>query len=108
MMWPECALLGTVSRRPALVLRRCAAGERRTIRPPGVCGKAIVEPGPSPLPAINSVPCVETWCGLPLHFDFGTQLTLVMRTVSTCGLVAVRVLAAGSGAVGPAPPLTLP
>jgi hypothetical protein len=45
---------------------------------------------------------------LPLHFAFGTQLTLVIRTVSTCGLVAVRVLVAGDGAVGPAPPLTLP
>ncbi|HEY1450740.1 MAG TPA: hypothetical protein VGF47_07285 [Solirubrobacteraceae bacterium] len=45
---------------------------------------------------------------MPLHLASGTQLTLVIRTVSTCGLAAVRLLLAGAGAVGPAPPLIVP
>ena len=99
MMCPECAALGTVSTSPAFVLRRCEPGELRPIRAPGECGNAIVMPESSPLPAISSVPCVDTWCGLPLHFACGTQLTLVMRTLVTCGLVAVFVLAAAGAEV---------
>src|SRR5690348_1905302 len=83
MMWPECALLGTVNSSPARVWRRCETGELRTIRPPGVRGNAIVDPAPRPLPAISSV--------------------------STCGLVVVRLFATGfGGAAGLTPPLTPP
>lgn len=107
-MCPERAALGTVNNRPARVLRRCEIGERRTIRPPGVRGNAIVDPAASPLPPICSVPRVETWWGSPLHLALGTQLTLVMRTLSTCGLDVARPLLAGAVATGPAPPLTPP
>ena len=102
-MCPECALLGTVSTSPERVLRRCETGERLTIRPPGVRGKAITDPAASPLPAISSVPRAETWCGLPLHLAAGTQLTLVIRTLVTCRLAApfvAVVLFAGAEATG--------
>ncbi len=121
MMCPECAVLGTVSTSPAFVLRRCEPGEVWPMRAPGERGNAIVMPEIRPLPAISNVPCVETWCGLPLHLGCGTQLTLVMRIVVTCGLVAVFVFAAagaellgagvvpGAAEVGvdPAPPVEL-
>jgi hypothetical protein len=47
---------------------------------------------------------------LALHLAFGTQLTLVMRTLSTCGLAVARLFAGGGfvGAAGLAPPLTPP
>jgi hypothetical protein len=46
---------------------------------------------------------------LPLHLLVGTQLTLVMRTLSTCGLLVARLFATGASAgAGLAPPLTLP
>jgi hypothetical protein len=90
-MWPEWAALGTVSTSPAFVLRRCEPGDVRPMRAPGARGNAIVIPEVRPLPAISSVPCVDTWCGLPLHLGCGTQLTLVMRIVVTWGLVAVFV-----------------
>src|ERR1700760_1076549 len=97
MMWPECAVLGTVSTSPAFVLRRCDPGEVRPIRAPGERGNAIVMPESRPLPAISSVPCVDTWCGLPLHFACGTQLTLVIRIVVMCGLAAAFVFVAAGG-----------
>ncbi len=108
MMCPECALLGTVRISPALVMCRCETGELATIRAPGACGKATVIPATSPLPASSSVPCVETWWGLPLHFVFGTQLTLTIRTLVTCRLgvalgAAVVLLPAGALATGAAP-----
>ena len=37
------------------------------MRAPGARGKATVMPGFRPLPASSSVPCVDTWCGLPLQ-----------------------------------------
>ncbi len=62
------------------------------MRPPGVRGNAIVDPAAIPLPAISSVPRSDTWCGFVLHLAAGTQLTLVIRTLVTCGLVAVDLL----------------
>src|SRR6476646_1724088 len=100
MMWPECALAGTVRISPATVLRRCDGGEPLTIRPPGVRGNAITVPVVIPLPAINSVPWTDTWCGLPLHLAAGTHATLVIRTLVTCGLVAAVGLRALDGATG--------
>src|SRR6476646_5825137 len=102
MMWPECALAGTVRIRPATVLRRCDVGERLTIRPPGVRGNATTVPVVIPLPAIKSVPWTETWCGLPLHLADGTHATLVIRTLVTCGLVAEVGLRGADGALGAA------
>jgi hypothetical protein len=43
--------------------------------------------GFSPGPDSSSVPCVETWCGLPLHLLTGTQLTVMIRTLVTCAEV---------------------
>src|ERR1700677_3879329 len=42
-----------------------------------------------PIPLSSSVPCVETWWGLALQCTAGTQLTLVMRTLSTWGEAAL-------------------
>jgi hypothetical protein len=55
-----------------------------------------------PLPAINSVPWTETWCGLPLHLAAGTHATLVIRTLVTWGLLAVVGLRGAAGALGAA------
>jgi hypothetical protein len=56
-----------------------------------------------PLPAISNVPCVETWCGLPLHLGCGTHATLVIRMLVTCGLAAAFVFAlAGADVLGAA------
>src|ERR1700743_1028074 len=87
MMWPECAAFGTVSSSPALVLRKWEVGELRTIRPPGVRGKAIVEPEPRPLPATSSGAWPGAGWGLPLHFAAGTRAPLVIRPLSPGGLV---------------------
>src|SRR5450432_2543280 len=93
MMCPEWALLGTVSTRPAVLWRRCERGERGPILAPGVRGKATTVPDRRPMPAISSVPCVETWWGLALHLLAGVQLTDVMRALVACAL------APGAGAV---------
>jgi hypothetical protein len=85
MMCPEWALAGTVSTSPCLLERRCAAGEARPARPPGVAGKATDIPLASPLPVKRSVPCVETSCALVLQLAAGMQLAFVIRTLSTCG-----------------------
>ncbi len=93
-MCPEWAFFGTVTSRPELGLpaiakRRCAAGcaagETRLMRAPGDLGKATTMPGARPTPSSSSVPCAETWWGLPLQWAAGTQLTLWMRTLVTCG-----------------------
>lgn len=67
------------------------------MRAPGECGKATANFVASPLPAISSVPWIETWCRLLLHLAVGMQLTLVMRTVRTCRLVDAGVGAALCG-----------
>jgi len=41
----------------------------------------------SPRPAISSVPCTETSCGLVPQRALGVQRTLEMRTAVTCALV---------------------
>ncbi len=58
------------------------------MRAPGVWGKATTMPFVNPLPVSSRVPWVETSCGLLAHLTVGAQLTLVMRTVLTCGLEA--------------------
>lgn len=58
------------------------------MRAPGVWGKATTMPFVSPLPVSSRIPWVVTSCGLLLHLTVGMQLTLVMRTVRTCGLDA--------------------
>ncbi len=74
------------------------------MRAPGALGKATTIPGVSPMPPSSSVPCVETWWELPLQWAIGTQLTLVMRTLVTCGDEAPafgrRGAAAGGGRGG--------
>jgi hypothetical protein len=42
-----------------------------------------------PTPFTSSVPCVETWRGLPLHRVEGVQATLVILTLVTCALIVV-------------------
>jgi len=89
MMCPEWAASGTVTTRPALgraaiAQRRCAAGDTRLILAPGDLGKATTMPGLRLVPPSSRVPWVETWWGLPLQCAAGVQVTLVMRTLSTC------------------------
>jgi hypothetical protein len=88
MMCPEWALLGTVNTKPCALARRCECGEVGPMWAPGVWGKATIMPFVSPLPASSRIPWVVTSCGLLLHLTVGMQLTLVMRTVRTCGLDA--------------------
>ena len=64
MMFPECALLGTVTSRPCEPLRRWEAGEALEMRAPRECGNATTMPAAKPLPAISRIPWVETSCGL--------------------------------------------
>lgn len=76
------------------------------MRAPGVWGKATTMLLVSPLPVSSRVPWMETSCGLLLHLTLGTQLTLVMRTVLTCGLeacleVALRGTAFRTGLAAP-------
>src|SRR5271166_6183031 len=52
---------------------------------PGALGNATTMPGVRPAPVSSSVPWVETWCGLPLQWTAGTQLTLWIRTLVTWG-----------------------
>src|SRR5438552_5109091 len=61
-------------------------------------GKATVIPARRPRPEKSKSPRTETWRGLPLHLEVGTQLTLVMRTEVTCRL-PVEVFVAGAGCV---------
>src|ERR1700676_2878277 len=89
MMYPECALLGTVASRPAAAGCRCAAGEELEMRAPGERGNATIIPAFSPLPLTSSVPWIDTWRALALHLAAGTQLALVMRTEVTCRLEAL-------------------
>ncbi len=72
MMCPEWALAGTVAHAGR---RRSGAGARPAsccvMRGPGALGKATTMPALQ-TPAFNSsVPCIETWRGLPLHFALG-------------------------------------
>ena len=113
MMFPECALAGTVASRPAPLLRRREAGELRLMRAPGARGKATTIPALRPLPAIKSVPPLDTWCGLLLQADVGVQRALVMRTEVTCatGTSATpraRPATGTLGAVRPPPPDAVP
>ena len=89
---------------PGAVLRRCAIGERADDAPACLRGKPITIPVLSPLPAISSVPWVETWRGLALHLRGGMQLTLVMRTLVTCGLPPSSRLRGRRWAPGPRRP----
>ena len=113
MMFPECALAGTVTSRPEPRLRRREPGDLRLMRAPGVRGKATTIPALRPLPAISSVPPIDTWCGLLLQVDAGVQRTLVMRTEVTCavGVMAkprARPATGMLGAVGAPPPDAVP
>jgi hypothetical protein len=82
------------------------------MRAPGALGNATTIPAVSPTPSSNSVPWVETSCGMPLHLATGTQVAWMMRTALTRGaepleeLGFVTVVAGGvvAGAVPPAPP----
>src|SRR2546428_9815036 len=118
-MRPECALEGTCASNPSRVARSRAPGELRLMRAPPERGNATVIPGRRPRPAKSSSPRTETWRGLPLHFDVGTQLTLVMRTEVTCRLAfevfvagvagVARVVVTGARALGaPGPPADPP
>src|SRR5256885_10932103 len=97
-MRPECALEGTCTINPRRVPRSREPGELRLMRAPAERGKATVIPARRPRPAKSSSPRTETWRGLPLHLDVGTQLTLVMRTEVTCRLV-LEVFVAGVAGV---------
>ena len=117
-MRPECALEGTCTINPRRVPRSREPGELRLMRAPAERGKATVIPARRPRPANSSSPRTETWRGLPLHLDVGTQLTPVMRTEVTCRLAlevfevfvvgvagVARVVVTGARAVGaPVPP----
>ncbi len=76
---------GLAGDRVAQVRGRLRCRETRLMCAPGDLGKATTMPGCRPTPSSSSVPCVETWCGLPLQWAAGTQLTPVMRTLVTCG-----------------------
>src|SRR5438128_348490 len=95
LMRPECALEGTCTINPSRVARSRAPGELRLMRAPPERGKATTIPARRPRPAKSSSPRTETWRGLPLHLDVGTQLTFVMRTDVTCRLLALEVFGAG-------------
>src|SRR2546429_6102214 len=87
-MRPECALEGTCTINPRRVARSREPGELRLMRAPPERGKATVIPARRPRPVKSSSPRTETWRGLPLHLDVGTQLTFVMRTEVTCRLAS--------------------
>ena len=99
-MRPECALEGTCTINPSRVARSRAPGELRLIRAPPERGNATVIPGRRPRPAKSSSPRTETWRGLPLHLDAGTQLTLEMRTEVTCRLGVEVFVARVAGVAG--------
>ena len=67
MMFPECASSGTVTTSPAAAWCSRAPGEALLMRAPGECGNAISIPEAIPLPAITSVPWVETSCACVEH-----------------------------------------
>src|SRR5439155_11279153 len=91
-------LEGTCAIIPSRVARSRAPGELRLMRAPPERGNATVIPGRRPRPAKSSSPRTETWRGLPLHLDVGTQLTLAMRTEVTCRL-GIEVFVAGLAGV---------
>src|ERR1700683_5128845 len=65
------------------------------MRAPGDLGKATTMPGVRPTPPSSSMPCVETWWGLPLQWTAGTQATLSMRTLVTCDDALLLLVALG-------------
>src|SRR5437763_3845490 len=87
MILPEWALEGTVTSRPWLVWCRRAPGEVRLMCAPAERGNATVMPLFRPTPPMASVPRIDTWCGMALHLEAGTQRTLVMRTLRTWRLM---------------------
>jgi hypothetical protein len=99
MMCPECALAGTVTSSPVPAWRRREAGETLLTRAPGRFREGHDHAFRfQPRSGSSSVPCVETWCGLPLHLLAGTQLTVVIRTLVTCAVVEPVLVPAASSA----------
>jgi hypothetical protein len=61
------------------------------------------------MPFTTSVPCVETWRGLPLQCGVGVHATLVIRTLVTCAPLPVAgALDPVAGALGAFPPAEVP
>src|ERR1700683_3041497 len=78
------------------------------MRAPGFCGNATTMPGPRPGPCSASMPWTDTWWGLALHLAVGVQLTLVMRTLSTCAELYAGLVAGARGVDAGADPPGLP
>src|SRR6476646_3824139 len=99
-MRPECALEGTCTSSPRRVARSREPGELLLMCAPLERGKATTIPVRRPRPATSSSPRTETWRGLPLHLEVGTQLTFVTRTEVTCRLELEVFVAGVGGLVG--------
>jgi hypothetical protein len=115
MMCPEWAAAGTVRTSPTFAWRSFECGDERVTRAFAFAGKATIIPLFNPVPPSRSVPCVETWWGLPLQKAVGIQLTLLIRTVVTCALgepaffvVAGALFAGAPAAPGAVPPEPAP